>query len=1377
MPVQVNALQGSALYNKTVVAIAAGCDFSVALCSDGSVAAWGLNGNCQLGDTTWSNRTLPVAVNAAGASALAGTGKAVVAVAAGNDFCLAACADGSVAAWGANSCGQLGNNSTNDSALPVAVNMSGILAGKTVAAVAAGHYHSLALCTDGTLAGWGDNSFGELGNNNTDPSLVPVLVSNTGAPLLGRMPVSVGAGQFHSMALCADGTLVTWGDNSTGQLGLNGPSGSLVPVSITASGTLSGKTVAAVAAGQTHNLALLADGTLAAWGENTSGQLGNGTTDHSSLPVAVNTTTLAAGERMMKVAGGPTAAHGIGVVATPLAALAGPVVTTSPATGLTKTAATVQGIANPNGLATTAYFEYGLTTGYGNQTTSQSIGNGTTAVNVQAVVSGLQPNTTYHFRIRANNSGGTALGEDVGFTTQADPPLAVTEPAISLTATGATLAGVVNPNGRITSVRFEYGLTTNFGNTIAAQDLPAGNSNVEIMVPVAGLSPNTTYYFRIVATNAGGNGYGDAVSFVTAPPGGTPTTPPSVTTGGSSDIATTVATLLGIVNSNGGMTNAWFEYGTTSGYGNTSSTLGAGYGGTPVNLSAITGVLQPGTLYHYRMVAENTLGRTYGIDATFTTLFLPPAVTTIGSAPVSGSTTSVQVNGTVRAHNASTLVYFDYATDGVTFTSVNANPATATGDADTAVSAVLPNLLQGITYSYRVRAVSVGGTTTGTTKTFQVAILSGLTQLFPTVPPAAPGSVTVTLTPGGIASGWRFVGEQQWRSSGGTATALTTGDREIEFRPVPGYIQPPREIVSITNGTPASVITRDYYETNSSGSGGLIVNLKPDPIAAGTVAVADRAQWRLLGEDDAKWRDSGATRPGLIPGNYLIECKPVAGRTTPAAASVVVHDGRTAVTAITYFLADSLTGTQPSPVSFQAISSDQTKPYAYVGQIRSDVGSSSGFVVKARVVATAGHVVFDDGTFSAVTGLQWLFQRDRGTYEPTPQIPRGFYIFDGYATQRRAENTPGTSSPQSQNLDAAALYFIENAGRGGYGGFLASDLDNNEFIRSAAQKLWVGYPVDGIDPSNQGRMHATSPANVTFNPVIGYNRVFITTDIRSSGGGSGGPLCVQYQGGSYYPAAIYLGGSGQTVVRAIDSQVIDLFGRAEVSGNGGSNNTGGGITHTSVTGTLNETQAGSLQVLIEPEAARTAGAGWRLKPETTTRLSGAQKSGLSAGSYVLEFLTVAGFPTPTEQSVIVTGGQLATLTFTYGQTLTALESWRLTNFGTANPGNPTDSAADDKDPDHDGQNNLAEYAAGTNPNNAADVLKVLTTQRSGATFVLTVTGKTGRTYALQRRTSLSTGDWTTVTTTGPLAADGTVPLTDPAAPAGKAFYRIQVSAP
>ncbi len=352
------------------------------------------------------------------------------------------------------------------------------------------------------------------------------------------------------------------------------------------------------------------------------------------------------------------------------------------------------------------------------------------------------------------------------------------------------------------------------------------------------------------------------------------------------------------------------------------------------------------------------------------------------------------------------------------------------------------------------------------------------------------------------------------------------------------------------------------------------------------------------------------------------------------------------------------------------------------------------------------------------------------------------------------------------------MYFLEDAGRGGTGGYLASDLTNNEFLLSSASKILVGYPVDGIATTSQGRMYATPPANVSF--ATAYGRTFITSGIRSFGGNSGGPLCVQYQGGNYYPAAIYLGGTAQTVVRAIDSAVIDLFNRAEVSGNGGDNNTGGGITHTSVTTFGAASNPGSLSVIIQPAGAVSAGAGWRLSPESSYRVSGAQKGGLNAGSYVLQLTTVAGYDAPTAQSVTVTGGQLNTVTFTYALPMSAQESWRMTYFGSsANSGN----AADNADPDGDGMNNLSEYTAGTNPSSRTDVFKVQSSLKSGTNFTLTAPGKSGRSYVLERSTVLTSGSWTTVTTQGPLGSDDTVTLTDTAAPASTGFYRIRVTGP
>lgn len=674
---------------------------------------------------------------------------------------------------------------------------------------------------------------------------------------------------------------------------------------------------------------------------------------------------------------------------------------------------------------------------------------------------------------------------------------------------------------------------------------------------------------------------------------------------------------------------------------------------------------------------------------------------------------------------------------------------------------------------YDVLVWNVGGSVTSSPATLAVNALSEFDQVFPGLPPEAAGIVLVNLSPSGIGGAWRLRGEQRWRMSGTAAFGLTTSDRVVEFRPLPGTIHPPAETVSVISGGAAVVLDRSYYDSGAAGGGGLSVTLKPDDIAALSVPEADRAQWRFLGEGADQWRDSGTSVSGLVPGHYLIECKPVDGRITPRPASVLVEDGQTPAPILTYFLQGPQTGSAPVVLGFELVSGSMDLPYAYVGQIRSDVGASSGFVVRERVVATAGHVVFDDGMLAAVTGLQWLFQRSRGSHEPEPQIPRGFYLFDGYSAQRAAEGTPGSSSPASQELDVAALYFDEPAGRGGFGGFLASDAAVNEWLSSDVQKMLVGYPVEDVPANRAGRMHATPAADLSFTPG-GSAHTYTTSDIRSSGGTSGGPLCVQFEGGPYYPAAIYLGGTGQTVVRTIDSDVILLFDAAEDSAATGNNNTGGGITLTSVTPVATPADPGILKVTIEPAAARTAGGGWRLAPETVFRPSGSQVAGLNPATYTMELTTVAGFQAPAPQAVEVIGGSLNEITFEYAVENSELETWRMTHFGTTSN---TGDAADDADPDGDGSTNIEEFTAGTDPNDWNDVLRILSAEPVGSGFTVSLAGKAGRLYELERSENLGTGSWSTRASIGPLDHDVPLVLTDPSAPADRAFYRVRVSKP
>ena len=289
------------LSGKTVVALAAGFKHSLALTGDGTVVAWGNNDFGQLGNNSTTPSALPVAVMSDGVL----SGKTVVAVAASYQHSLALTSDGLVAAWGRGDTGRLGNNFSHSSSTPVWVSNSGVLSGKTVVAIAAGFFHSLALTSDGLILAWGLGQAGQLGNPATS-SEVPVAVTNSGL-LSGKAVVAIAAGGTHSLALTSDGRVAAWGNNDTGQLGSTSTavgSNSAEPVAVTTGGVLNGKTVVAIAASQYHSLALTSDGLVAAWGNGGDGRLGNNSTTSSSVPVAVTSDGVLSGKAVVAIIAG-----------------------------------------------------------------------------------------------------------------------------------------------------------------------------------------------------------------------------------------------------------------------------------------------------------------------------------------------------------------------------------------------------------------------------------------------------------------------------------------------------------------------------------------------------------------------------------------------------------------------------------------------------------------------------------------------------------------------------------------------------------------------------------------------------------------------------------------------------------------------------------------------------------------------------------------------------------------------------------------------------------------------------------------------------------------------------------------------------------------
>ena len=195
-----------------------------------------------------------------------------------------------------------------------------------------------------------------------------------------------------------------------------------------------------------------------------------------------------------------------------------PSVATGAAVAITDTSATLAGTVNPSGSFSAYVFEYGPTLSFGSITTPAGAGSGGAAAPVGATLTSLAPNTTYYYRLVAQKRGRHVDGAG-GFRTTGppQPPIAITGAATDVTSTAATLAGQVNPRGLQTATTFELGTSTSFGAITAVVALDDADALEPVSARLTGLTPNTTYLYRAVATNATGTAVGtDAASSTTA---------------------------------------------------------------------------------------------------------------------------------------------------------------------------------------------------------------------------------------------------------------------------------------------------------------------------------------------------------------------------------------------------------------------------------------------------------------------------------------------------------------------------------------------------------------------------------------------------------------------------------------------------------------------------------------------------------------------------------------------------------------------------------------------------------------------------------------------------------------------------------------------
>ena len=482
--------------------ISAGVSHSCAVKADGTLWAWGNNANGQLGDGTTVQRYFPTPI---GSST---NWKSVVTSGAGS-FTVALKTDGTLWSWGLNSSGQLGDGTTTQRLSPAQVGTA------TWLAAALGNSHVVAIRSDGTLWAWGSNTNGRLGDGTTTQRTSPVQIGteNTWNSV---------AANSHTMATKSDGTLWSWGSDSNGQLGDgNMDTGShATPARV---GTSIGWASVAPLANSNHSLAITTDGTLWGFGFANNGQIGlawrNQLIPDVTLPAlspaqtlsfpqpAVipigNTATLSAtassGLPVSFIATGPATLNGDQLTVTgpgPITLIAfqpgdnywqssdigfryvnaqPPSITGVAVTAPTPTTATINAVINPNGTATAAKFQSGPTNTYGTDTPiTLTPNNGLADQAVNAVLTGLTPGTTYHFRVTGTNSGGTTTTGDMTFTT--------------LTLSDANLASLV-PSSGVLSPAFTS------GNISYADSVSNATANLTV-TPVA-VNPNSTIQVRV----------------------------------------------------------------------------------------------------------------------------------------------------------------------------------------------------------------------------------------------------------------------------------------------------------------------------------------------------------------------------------------------------------------------------------------------------------------------------------------------------------------------------------------------------------------------------------------------------------------------------------------------------------------------------------------------------------------------------------------------------------------------------------------------------------------------------------------------------------------------------------------------------------------
>jgi hypothetical protein len=293
-----------------------------------------------------------------------------------------------------------------------------------------------------------------------------------------------------------------------------------------------------------------------------------------------------------------------------------PLATADPAGDVRPTNATLRGTVDPQADDTTYHFEYGNDTSYGTSVPIPDVdlGDGYGPLPVSRALTGLLPNTAYHYRVVATNAHGTVASDDRTFATAPATPVTAT----AVGAVGAELHGAVNPRGELGSYHFEYGTDTTYGHTTPERS--AGSVNVvrDVNATIAKLAPGTTYHVRLVATTSTGTVSSDDLTFTTLPA-------PTVTVADPTGVGVTAATLHGTVDAHGvdGGTYRFLVAGTTNPYRSATAVTAIPAGSGPRDVAATVGDLPAGGTYSVVFAATVAGATTYGPAVTFSTGEVP----------------------------------------------------------------------------------------------------------------------------------------------------------------------------------------------------------------------------------------------------------------------------------------------------------------------------------------------------------------------------------------------------------------------------------------------------------------------------------------------------------------------------------------------------------------------------------------------------------------------------------------------------------------------------------------------------------------------------------------------------------------------------------